>query len=133
MPSSNPGIDLPNPGIESRSPALRADSLLTEPPGSPKILEWVAYPFSKGSSYPQDLNQGLLHCRWILYQLSYQGSPIIAFFYPQIQPTFLSLIFLSPFFLLLFPSPNSPYSTPIYCCVLCQGPCCHLQGYLGKR
>ena len=21
----------------------------------------------------QDLNQGLLHCRWILYRLSYQG------------------------------------------------------------
>ena len=25
--------DLPNPGIEPRSPALRADSLLSEPPG----------------------------------------------------------------------------------------------------
>ena len=24
----------------------------------------------------QELNQDLLHCRWILYQLSYQGSPI---------------------------------------------------------
>ena len=23
----------------------------------------------------QELNQGLLHCRWIIYQLSYQGSP----------------------------------------------------------
>ena len=23
----------------------------------------------------QELNQGLLHCRWILYQLRYQGSP----------------------------------------------------------
>ena len=23
----------------------------------------------------QELNQGLLHCRWTLYQLSYQGSP----------------------------------------------------------
>ena len=27
--------DLPNPGIEPRSPALQADSLLTEPPGKP--------------------------------------------------------------------------------------------------
>ena len=25
----------------------------------------------------QELNRGLLYCRWILYQLSYQGSPII--------------------------------------------------------
>ena len=24
----------------------------------------------------QGLNRGLLHCRWFLYQLSYQGSPI---------------------------------------------------------
>ena len=23
----------------------------------------------------QELNQGLLHCKWILYQLRYQGSP----------------------------------------------------------
>ena len=72
-----------------------------------RILEWVAFPFSRGSSQPRDQtqvshiephgkpkntgvgslsflqwifltwesNQGLLHCRWILYQLSYQGSP----------------------------------------------------------
>ena len=40
--------------------------------GSPRILEWVAYLFSRGSSCPGSLNQGLLHCRWILYQLSYQ-------------------------------------------------------------
>ena len=78
-----------------------------------RILEWVAVPFSRGSSQPRDrtqvshiagdslpaephrkpkkarvgslsllqrivpiqeLNRGLLHCRWILYQLSYQGS-----------------------------------------------------------
>ena len=32
MPSSR---DLPNPGIEPKSPALQADSLLSEPPGKP--------------------------------------------------------------------------------------------------
>jgi len=37
-------------------------------------LEWVAYPFS-GIFLTQESNWGLLHCRWILYQLSYQGSP----------------------------------------------------------
>ena len=45
--------------------------------GSPRILEWVAYPFSSGSSRPKNSNQGLLHCRQILYQLNYQGSPSI--------------------------------------------------------
>ena len=79
-----------------------------------RILEWVAFPFSRGSSQPRDQTQvypiaggfftswttreaqeywsgnlplfqrifltqesnwGLLHCRWILYQLNYEGSP----------------------------------------------------------
>ena len=40
-----------------------------------RILEWVAFPFSKGIFLTQGLNPGLLHCRWILYQLSHQGSP----------------------------------------------------------
>ena len=78
-----------------------------------RILEWVAFPFSRGSSHSRDWaqvfhmagefftswatreaqeygvgslsllqriflsqesNQDLLHCMWILYQLSYQGS-----------------------------------------------------------
>ena len=30
--------DLPDPGIEPRSPALQADSLLSEPPGKPHFL-----------------------------------------------------------------------------------------------
>ena len=34
MPCPPPG-DLPNPGIEPRSPALQADSLSSEPPGKP--------------------------------------------------------------------------------------------------
>ena len=41
--------DLPNPGIEPRSPALQVDSLPAEPAGKPRILEWVACPFSRGS------------------------------------------------------------------------------------
>jgi len=79
-----------------------------------RILEWVAFPFSKASSQPRDWtqvsciaggfftswatkeaqeywvgslsllqgifpaqesNRGLLHCRQILYQLNYEGSP----------------------------------------------------------
>ena len=39
-----------------------------------RILEWVASPFSRGSSWSQGLNQGFLHCRQILYCLSHQGS-----------------------------------------------------------
>ena len=35
--------------------------------GSPRILEWVSYPFSR-FSWPRDLTWGILHCRQILYQ-----------------------------------------------------------------
>ena len=34
LPFPSPG-DLPNPGIEPRSPALQADALPSEPPGKP--------------------------------------------------------------------------------------------------
>ena len=35
LPFPSPG-DLPDPGIEPRSPALEADALTSEPPGKPK-------------------------------------------------------------------------------------------------
>ena len=39
-----------------------------------RILEWVAFPFSRGIVPTQGSNPGLLHCGRILYQLSYEGS-----------------------------------------------------------
>ena len=36
LPFPSPG-DLPDPGIEHTSPALQADSLLSEPPGKQRI------------------------------------------------------------------------------------------------
>ena len=35
--------DLPDPGIETRSPALQADSLLYEPPGNPSARKDCGY------------------------------------------------------------------------------------------
>ena len=42
-----------------------------------RILEWVAFPFSRGIFPTQESNPGLLHCRRILYQLNHKGSPRI--------------------------------------------------------
>ena len=67
--------DLPNPRIEPRSPALQADSLPAEPPGKPKNTGVVSLSLLKGIVTIWKLNQGLLHCRWILYQPSYMGRP----------------------------------------------------------
>ena len=37
----------------------------------------AAFTFSRGVIPTQGSNPGLLHCRWILYQLSHKGSPRI--------------------------------------------------------
>ena len=59
------------------------DPMDCTPPGSSvpaplvpqaRILEWVAMPSSRGIFPTQGSNPGLLHCRWILYQLSHKGS-----------------------------------------------------------
>ena len=38
-----------------------------------RILEWAAFPFSRGSSQSRDLTQVYPYCRWIVYQLSHKG------------------------------------------------------------
>ena len=101
LPFPSPG-DLPNPGIEPGSPALQADAFTLSHQGSLSgiytpahtrartrtrrpvrriAIPWTSYrgqmvAFSHLQQiFPtQELNQGLLHCRRILYQLSYQGS-----------------------------------------------------------
>ena len=68
-PFPSPG-DLPNPGIKPRSPALQVDSLAAKAPwksmnigvGSLSLL-WQVF-------LTQQSNQGLLHCKQILYQLN---------------------------------------------------------------
>ena len=70
-----PPGDLPNPGTEPRFPALQVDSLPTEPQGKPKNPGLGSLSLLQRIFQTQESNRGLLHCRWILYQLSYQGSP----------------------------------------------------------
>ena len=78
QPFPFPG-DLPNPPIEPRSPALQVKSLPAEPQGKPKNTGVGSLSLLQGIILTQESNWGLLHCRWILYQLSYQGSS----FFPE--------------------------------------------------
>ena len=87
-PGQNTGVgnlflapgDLPNPGIEPRSPTLQTDSLSAVLQGKPKntgvgslsLLQWIFL--------TQESICSLLHCRWILYLLSYQGSSALLLF-----------------------------------------------------
>ena len=63
---------------QGSNPGLLHCKLILYQLRSPRILEWVAYPFSGRSSHP-GIKQGSilyqLHCRQILYQLNY-GLPI---------------------------------------------------------
>ena len=69
FPSSE---DLPNLGIEPRSPTLQAKFLPSELPGENTGVSSLS--LLQGIFPTQESNQGLLYCRMILYQLSYQGS-----------------------------------------------------------
>ena len=62
--------DLPNPGIEPRSPALQADSLSSESPGKPKNTGVGSLSLLQGIWVTQESNWGLLHCRCFLNLLS---------------------------------------------------------------
>ena len=69
----SPG-DLPNPRIEPRSLTLQVDSLPAEPQEKPKNTGVGSLFLLQRIYLPQELNRSLLHCRRILYQLSYEGS-----------------------------------------------------------
>ena len=58
LPCPPPG-DLPNPGIEPRSPALQVDSLLSEPSRKPKNTGVGS--LLQGIFLTQESNRGLLH------------------------------------------------------------------------
>ena len=82
-PDQNTGVgslsllqDLPNPGIKPRSPTLLEDSLPAKPQGKPRDTGVGSLSLLQGIFLTQELNQDFLHCRWILCQLSYQGSLI---------------------------------------------------------
>ena len=97
FPSSG---DLPNPGTKPASPAFAGGLFTTEPAGKSYIYIGVSNSLQPHGLYSpwkspgqntgvgshsllqgifliQRSNPGLLHCRWILYHLSHQGSPYI--------------------------------------------------------
>ena len=71
---SSPG-DLPNPEIESRSRALQADSLLSEPPGKPKNTGVGNLSMLQVVFLTQELNQ--VSCIAGGFFTSYQGSSVV--------------------------------------------------------
>ena len=64
--------DLPNPEIKPKSPTLQLSHQ-----GNPRILEWLVYPFSSGSSPPRNRTRvsciaGGFFTSWATWELPYQ-------------------------------------------------------------
>ena len=67
---------LPNPVIEPRSPTSQTDSLPAGTQGKPKNTRVGSLSLLQGIFLTHESNQGLLHCRQILYQLSYMYTRV---------------------------------------------------------
>ena len=77
QPSLFPG-DLPNPGTKPSLPYCRWILCQLIHKGSPRILEWVAYPFSRGSSNPEiELGSPALQADSSPTELSGKGNSAI--------------------------------------------------------
>ena len=108
---------LPNTGIKPRFPSLQADSSPSETPGKPKNTRVGSLFLLQGIFPTQESNQGLLHCRQILYQLSYQGSPsmLLRSMLSAIPASFVLLasILFPSFIQVTSEGPANIYITPI--------------------
>ena len=69
-----PPVDLPNPGIKHRSPALQVDSLSSEPSGKPKNTGMCSLSLCQGNFPTQVLNWGL---ELMLLNFNYQYNNLI--------------------------------------------------------
>ena len=69
-----------------------------------KNKKWVAMPSSRGSSWLGSQTRDLLHCRWLLSQLNYQGCPWVSSMYVYI---YIYLLPLEPSPLISQPSRSS--------------------------
>ena len=67
---------VPIQGSNPGPPILQVDSSAAEPQGKPKNNGVGSLSLLQRIFPTQESNQGLLHYRQILYQLSYQGSPM---------------------------------------------------------
>ena len=67
------------PGDQTWVSCTSGDSLPSEPPGKPKHTRMCNLLLLQGNFLTQESNQGLLHCRQFLYQLSYLGIMMMAY------------------------------------------------------
>ena len=65
----------PTQGLNLGLPHCRQILYQLSHKGSPRILEWVAYPFSRGSSQPRNQTGVSSIAGGVLNQLNYRGSP----------------------------------------------------------
>ena len=75
--------------IAGGSPTSQVDSLLVGPQGKPKKTGVGSLSLLQGIFRTLELNQGLLHCKQILYQLSYERNLIFLEWFSNLFSTFI--------------------------------------------
>ena len=75
--------------IAGGPPTSQVDSLLAGPQGKPKNTGVGSLSLLQGIFQTQEPNQGLLHCRQILYQLSHEGNLIFLEWFSNLFSTFI--------------------------------------------
>ena len=105
---------------------MRADSLPAESQGKPKNTGGGSLSLLQQIFPIQELNQDLLHCKWVLYQLNYQGNPrmitvFLLFFF--LADLFFSILFIYYFnfifklYIIVLVLPNIKMNLPqVYMC-----------------
>ena len=102
-------------GIEPRSPALQVNSLPAELHGKPKSTGVGILSLLQQIFPTQESNQGLLHCRRIICQLSYQGRLSLWTSHPiQTHPLNVDPMFVSNVCMLMTPKYILPVKSADY-------------------
>ena len=88
LPCPPPG-DIPDPGIKPESPALQADSLLSEPPQKPQILHilgWGSHFFSFLSLEQRFLSLDFVYFKWFVrFTYKHNSKPNSSYFNTMIS------------------------------------------------
>ena len=93
LPCPSPG-DLPNPGIEPRSPTMQVDSLSSEPTGKPKNTGVGSLSLLQGISPTQESNWGVLCCRQIIPPALLLDIQVVYKFFNMVDRNSLTQLFL---------------------------------------
>ena len=112
MPSSR---ESSQPRDQTHVSHIAGISLPAELPRKPKNTGVGSLSLLQGDFPSQESNQGLLHCKWIVYPLSNQGSPhiyVYVYIYTHTYTYICMYVYEAPIYINIY-----VYGSPVYMCI----------------